>query len=926
MSRLQVLERDGQPGSSVAASSPSTPPTASVLLLALFACVPAPRPPELEVEYGGCAAVLGSASLPTCVLVAERTLTLWARSDLGARLEVLAGESSWKISEGEPVGEGFRFELTQIEAGELVVRAGLDDMDATWNLALAPPRHSGLDETRRDVDEMRRLIGDEGYTAARRFLEERFEQAGTPLQAGILVGTMARLSLAAGAEQARDEAERAVALHRQSGNLSALVDDLTFLHYLLGYELEEVEAARDVLFREVPETASGDGGSAYLVAFYRGQWAVNTGNGRAALEDLGAAVRHAERVGEVSQRVMTQQLLGRQLRRLGQNEQATATIERLVAEVDELGDGCEKAKLYNEVAWDRLQALDARLPAEIPWSELEKALERVGKCPGRDREEQNLRLNLALAHLHAGHPEGARLELERVRTTEETPRWLLVWRHDVEGRIALAEGRPGEALGLYDALARLAEVGGGLDVAWRAAVGRAQALEAAGEVDAALEALGQAESLLDEESLRAPIDGRETSVAAREWGTRLYLDLLLDGRPREALAVARRARSRFFRGLARDARRQDLDGDAAAVVERYYLLRSEFEDDLAQDWAVPTRLAETLAAEREATRRELHQLLDQALALLGGVPDTGTPPPVAPGEVLLLYHPAPDGWFAFAAAAEGVDARRLGELDLSATRAQLADRLLEPFAESLARAGRVRVLPYGALRAIDFHALPFGGDTLLSASRPVVYGLDLPAAPGPSGRRALLIADPTGSLPAAAAEVASVERALARKGGWDVELFDDDTAALRDRLPAVDLLHFAGHVDFSGQDLGSAALESALAFDRYGAARLTAGDVLAHAGAPATVVLSACESARASATDAPVGLGVAHAFLLAGSRTVIAAVRRVDDEQSAALIRHFYDSWDTTPEGAATALAAAQLALRREDPEADWASFRVLER
>jgi CHAT domain-containing protein len=170
--------------------------------------------------------------------------------------------------------------------------------------------------------------------------------------------------------------------------------------------------------------------------------------------------------------------------------------------------------------------------------------------------------------------------------------------------------------------------------------------------------------------------------------------------------------------------------------------------------------------------------------------------------------------------------------------------------------------------------------------------------------------------------VAAVRRALDRRGGWSVHLFKGDTAALHAELPKVDLLHFAGHADF----FEDASLDSALAFDRDGAARLTAGDVLAGDGVPATVVLSACDSARSSTVEAPVGLGLAHAFLLAGGRVAIAAVRQVDDEESSALVRRFYEVWDTTPEDAARALATAQLARRAEDPQADWASFRVLER
>jgi cellulose synthase operon protein C len=106
---------------------------------------------------------------------------------------------------------------------------------------------------------------------------------------------------------------------------------------------------------------------------------------------------------------------------------------------------------------------------------------------------------------------------------------------------------------------------------------------------------------------------------------------------------------------------------------------------------------------------------------------------------------------------------------------------------------------------------------------------------------------------------------------------------------------------------------------------LTLGDVLALARAPRWVVLSGCETGRAGAAAPAESLGLAQAFLAAGSRSVLAAVRPVADDTAAALVDGYYRAWSpVTP--VAAALRSAQLALRARDPRADWASFRIVER
>jgi CHAT domain-containing protein len=57
---------------------------------------------------------------------------------------------------------------------------------------------------------------------------------------------------------------------------------------------------------------------------------------------------------------------------------------------------------------------------------------------------------------------------------------------------------------------------------------------------------------------------------------------------------------------------------------------------------------------------------------------------------------------------------------------------------------------------------------------------------------------------------------------------------------------------------------------------------------------------------------------------VLAAARPVADGTAATLVDAFYRAWSGTT-SASAALRTAQLALRTQDPAADWASFRIVE-
>ncbi|MEM6794587.1 MAG: CHAT domain-containing protein, partial [Acidobacteriota bacterium] len=345
---------------------------------------------------------------------------------------------------------------------------------------------------------------------------------------------------------------------------------------------------------------------------------------------------------------------------------------------------------------------------------------------------------------------------------------------------------------------------------------------------------------------------------------------------------------------------------------------------LATSWQLPAdRVAEAdLRRERSGEQRAL--LFDDAFSVLErGRPAQAELPPLREGELVLLYHPLGDGWVGFAADASGVRARRLGRIDLAADGAALAAGLLEPFRDALESPARLRILAHGALEEVDFHALPWGSSVLL-ADREVIYGLDMPALES-SGRSrsgvatALVVADPTVTLVGASElEVPRIGSLLGESPSWRVETLEGPTASrLRSRLDGPDLFHFAGHAVLRGRT------ESYLQLAER--SRLALGEVLTLPRVPPEVVLSACRGAGPESGEEGSGLSLAQAFLLAGSETVVAAVRPVDDVATGRLMIGLYEQRLRHPT-LAQALRSAQLEARGQEPEGVWSSFRVLER
>lgn len=176
--------------------------------------------------------------------------------------------------------------------------------------------------------------------------------------------------------------------------------------------------------------------------------------------------------------------------------------------------------------------------------------------------------------------------------------------------------------------------------------------------------------------------------------------------------------------------------------------------------------------------------------------------------------------------------------------------------------------------------------------------------------RMLVLADPCGDLRAAYDEGIRI-RDLAEHQPQHVQVTfrssGVQTNFLKAKLRQYDLIHFAGHADFSDHDPRENGW-------RLGNGRLTADDVLRMAGTgsmPGLVFANACQSARSGPRPARPEVqthffDIANAFLVSGVKHYLGTFWEIPDEQS----QHFAHSFYKTLLSGGS-VGAAVLAARR---------------
>ena len=400
-------------------------------------------------------------------------------------------------------------------------------------------------------------------------------------------------------------------------------------------------------------------------------------------------------------------------------------------------------------------------------------------------------------------------------------------------------------------------------------------------------------------------------------------------------------------------------------IDRAYLALAKVPENDATAREAQRLALESLHAERELVTREIHAASPR-LAAIEAPPALGLDAirrGLAPGTLLLAYSVGAKSSTLFALPAGGeltahpiaagepelaADVRRwvelttattLGRAELAGLERRLGDRLLSPVAGQLAKARRLLVVPDGALHALAFAALPDPRDPekRLIEALPVSHQVSAsvhaalarrPAAGigaiGASGAVAVF-ADPVtaatatarlrrelGRLPATRREAARVNEVFGGKAHLFLDA-DATEATARREIASASLAHFATHAVVDE----ALPLDSALVLSPSGGDEglLQAWEIAEQVKLTSDlVVLSACETARGGDRGGEGVLGLVRALQVAGARSVVASLWRVDDESTAELMGRFYSALATgLPRD--EALRQAQLELLRGEVE-----------
>ena len=531
-------------------------------------------------------------------------------------------------------------------------------------------------------------------------------------------------------------------------------------------------------------------------------------------------------------------------------------------------------------AEDVAASVRAALPAYAAEARLSRARHRAASGDRRG----------AAADIAAARPLVARLPDGLAR------RWLTADLQLASAEASLHAAPAQAARALDSAVAFFAGVGNPVRLL-PALAARAEAALAGGRVEEAAAALDRAMKVLDERGATIASAPERASMLD---ATRVVVDRMVQlhlgaGRAPEALAQLERARVSLapVRARPRGARAPARPAAPAGGVALEYAVVQ----DTLRIWSVVGR--DVRVARASVDRERLLRTVDSVTTLLELRADEEVVRP----QLALLYE-----WLV-----RPVEAR------LGADGSPVV----------LVLDGEVAGVPFPALYdarrgryLVQAHALRTTA-TLAEAS--------LPAARG--GREhALLVAHPAldeqefrelPRLPGATAEVQAIAATYPRRTVLAGE------AASRSALTAAarraELLHYAGHAVFDDARPERSFL--ALAPEGARGGRLTALDLARdELSSLRLVVLSACQTSRATSRRSGGFAGLAGAFLAAGAGGVVGSIWRVDDELTRPLMVELHRAWRAGGNGAA-ALQAAQLAMLRSGvparrSPAAWAAFR----
>ncbi|MEX1365824.1 MAG: hypothetical protein AB1Z98_22035 [Nannocystaceae bacterium] len=565
---------------------------------------------------------------------------------------------------------------------------------------------------------------------------------------------------------------------------------------------------------------------------------------------------------------------------------------------------------------------------------LEQALSRVGpgaKCSD-PQSVPPIVLSLADEALARGEPNEAlevlrTIEIDAAHTADQRLRL-----YDAKLRALDGAGQPlAEQTLVLDLLEREVLEAKLPEGRWRLALRRGDLLRSNGRIEDAVSAYRDAErEALAIAELAAVGVGRESAVALHAQSTERLVGLLVgEARPEEALCAAREAQARRIQGvegaLASHEPRETNDHTIDLAIDRYRRARAALDTALASEKALLPKERMALNIEVESKERALVEVVNEILRKRSSWrPSCSELVPRRPGELLLGLYPGRRRWFIFVQDDKGTEVRVLDDGPTHAlSDASLLSELLGPMSDRLANAQRVRVLSSGRAQELDVHLMSWRGAPLLEHA-PVAYGAELPRSnrvrSSDNAHCALLIADPTETLPKAAEEVRAAARWMTSQG-WTLDILAPNEA---DRAHVVNALSRSSFFYFAGHGVHTIGPSPDRRFPPYAGGsqgwpaylRLKSGskleihNVLMLPSAPAHVALLGCETGVPGSAGG--GMSLALAFLVAGAEQVVATPVETTDEVSYATGVGLLSGMSGTGVDLAAGLREAQRKLLRD--------------
>lgn len=510
------------------------------------------------------------------------------------------------------------------------------------------------------------------------------------------------------------------------------------------------------------------------------------------------------------------------------------------------------------------------------------------------------------------------------------------------------------------------------DILGRALASSGQTAEAAAAFRASIDLIEQirAGSAGDEESAQATLQKHIDPYQ------RLTTLLVAEGKAEEAFSLAESAKARVLRDILKGGL-MDLAG---SLTEEERARQEASEQQLAglnRAFQAARRAADAAAIEQAGKALEAGRLEARNLDadLLSAHPDVrrrealSVPPAIAPmlaaacanGAVFLEYVSAPDSTTLFLAGPgrqpleahvlpigagelrekteqfrEGLASRAL---NWKARGQALAQLLLSPAGERLAKASRAVIVPDGPLWDLPFQALPQGGgclvDRLAVSCAPSAAFLERVRqerpARGPGDKARLLAAGNPGAagdaLPAAEEEVRELGKMYGASPG-DILVGDQAREdVFKKKAPGYDIIHLATHGLLNDANpLYSCLLmaQTHLAPDEDGL--LEAHEIMGLHLRARLAVLAACETARGRDGAGEGQLGFSWALMIAGCPASVVSQWKVDSRPNQTLMLELHRQL-RAGKPADEALRQAALTMRKtpgfENPFY-WAPFTVV--